>query len=132
MSGFSRWLDSFSWGRRKYMEILSDPERKSKCVRYGIISIILSAITPLIVFLCVKGAVAMLSVETLMVIFTIIFGITLAAMAFLFIVYFLPLSLVFAIRQLKMDKKAGGVIALIFNILSLTAVVFVVISACGI
>ena len=127
MSGFSRWLDSFSWGRRKYMAILSDPERKSKCVRYGIISIILSVITPLIVFLCIKGAVAMLSVESILVIFTVIFGITLAVMAFLFIVYFLPLSLVFAIRQLKMDKKAGGYIGIIFNILSIAAVVAAVV-----
>lgn len=130
--GFNKWLQAMSYGRLKYDSIKNDPERKSKYVGFGIRSIILGIITPVIEYFLAKGVIWAFTVQHIpAIIVTWIVGIVLAASAVLMLAYLIPFGIICAIRQLNLDRKAGGVIGIIVDVIGLVASVFAVIMAFG-
>ncbi len=125
-SPFFQFLDAISHlarSREKFVNTLNDPEKKAKCVGYGVKSIILAIINPIIAILLTFGLQQLLNNDDWLIVLSIFIIIILFFVAIYLLLYLIPSAFVSAIRQIRLDKKAIGIVGLILNVVSVGVIV---------
>jgi ABC-type Fe3+ transport system permease subunit len=116
---FYFWVEKIMQNQREYRAIKNNPEQKATCTKYGKASCLFA------LFFCITVALAYLGFSSLIKsdnIFAII-GIILLSFVSVSIAFILPIfGIVYALRQINLDKKAGGIIGLILNTIMLAVV----------
>jgi len=113
---------------KKYREIRDDEQRRTECKRYGNISLILSIIALIISvgFILIFGVSAFGSLglagfgSVLSIILSVVAGIVVPVVLSIY-------AMVFSIMQIRLNRKAVGVVAIIVAVISmLTALSMIV------
>lgn len=114
----------------KYDVIKKDPQKRENSIRFGVTSLIMSIVgIALTVGFAVFAYYCFLGMETLAFLFALIAGIACAGAAIGCFLHLVLASIVYAVYQLKLNKKAIGKIALVISLLiSISTIVIVIIS----
>ena len=104
-------------GRRKFLEIKNDPQKKATCVKYGVSGCLFAVFGFAIGFLSFLGASALTDSGAELLTGWIAY-IPLLAIAFMWPLCAFIAGVLSASRQLRLGKKFGGVLGLILNLIS--------------
>lgn len=103
----------------EYDRIKSDPEKRAKSVSMGVQSLILSILGTVLTVASAVGAFACFSsgTDSLSGLLLLFLGIILALAALSIFIEMVLASIVYAVYQMKLNKRAIGVVALVINLL---------------
>lgn len=114
----------------EYDNIKKDPIKSENCIRLGVKSLIFSIVgIALTVGFAVLAYYCFLGIETLAFLFALIAGIACAAASIGCFFRLVLASIVYAVYQLKLNKKSIGKISLVISLLITIGTIIIVIIA---